>query len=157
MMEFAVNYLNNGVLEISLYDFVDKDGSLDDNLNEQIHESWLHMHVAKNQGIILWVDCEVTVFTWRSSKYHIAPLLSTTNWTLFSCHYKHNRQIKLSQCTLWSKNQWVICIILFVITSFILNWLYSQSSNFELYNQESTSLLSETSSELSCSNSPRPH
>ena len=39
MMDFAGNYLNNGVLEISMYDFVDKDGSLDDNLNEEIHES----------------------------------------------------------------------------------------------------------------------
>lgn len=66
-----------------MYDFVDKDGSLDDNLNEEIHESWLHMHDAKYQGIKLCVDCEETIFTCRSSKYHLAPLLSTTNWTLF--------------------------------------------------------------------------
>ena len=52
MMDFGGNYLNNDVLEIYMYDFVDKDGSLNDNLNEEIHKSWLHMHDAK---IVCWL------------------------------------------------------------------------------------------------------
>ena len=40
MMDFVGNYLNIDVLEISIYDFVDRDGpGLDDNFNEPIHES----------------------------------------------------------------------------------------------------------------------
>ena len=39
MMNLAENYLNNEVLELSVYDFVDRDIPLDDNLNELMHES----------------------------------------------------------------------------------------------------------------------
>ena len=39
MIDFRGNYLNNDVLEISMYGFVDRDVPLDDNFNEPIHES----------------------------------------------------------------------------------------------------------------------
>ena len=39
MIDFGGNYLNKDALEISMYDFVDRHGPLDDNFNEQIHES----------------------------------------------------------------------------------------------------------------------
>ena len=39
MINLAENYLNNEVLEISMYDFVDRDRPLDDNFNEPMHES----------------------------------------------------------------------------------------------------------------------
>ena len=38
-MDFEGHYLSNDVLEISMYDFVDRDGHIDDNFNEPIHES----------------------------------------------------------------------------------------------------------------------
>ena len=70
---FGGKYLNIDFLEISMFDFVYRDGPLDDNFNEPIHvhESRLHMQDAKNnQGIILCVVCKVTIFTCRNSKYH---------------------------------------------------------------------------------------
>ena len=41
-MDFWGNYLNNDVREISMYDFDDRNGPLDVNFNEPIHELWLH-------------------------------------------------------------------------------------------------------------------
>ena len=46
MMDIGGKYLNSDVLEISMYDFVDRDGPLDDNFVEPIHESCLHMQDA---------------------------------------------------------------------------------------------------------------
>ena len=37
MMDFGENYFNNDVLEKPMYDVVDRDGPLDDNLNEPIY------------------------------------------------------------------------------------------------------------------------
>ena len=37
MMDFGGNYLKNDVLEIYIFDFVDRDEPLDDNFNEPIH------------------------------------------------------------------------------------------------------------------------
>ena len=37
MMVFGGNYLNIDVLEISMFDFVDRDGTLHDNFNVPIH------------------------------------------------------------------------------------------------------------------------
>ena len=132
-----------------MYDFVDRNGPFDDNFNEPMYESWLHLQDANKTKAF---SCELTVkwpFSHVETVNIMAPLLCLQVGRSNSCHYKYYRQIKLSKCTLWSKYhiplQWIICIILFVITSFILNWLYSQS--------QSTSLLSETSSELSYSNS----
>ena len=53
MMDLGGNYLNNDVLEISMYDFVDRDGPLDDNFNEPIHESRLHMLDANKTSSIV--------------------------------------------------------------------------------------------------------
>ena len=39
MMDFGGKYRNNDFLEISMYDFVDRDGPIEDNFNEPIHES----------------------------------------------------------------------------------------------------------------------
>ena len=64
------NYLNKDVLEIPMYDFVDRDGPLDDNFIEPIHESWLHMQDANKTKALSCVDCEVTIFTCRNSIYH---------------------------------------------------------------------------------------
>ena len=68
-MDFGGNYLNKDVREISMYDFIDRNGPLDDNFNEPIHESWLHRQDA-NKTKALCVDCEVTIFTCRNSIYH---------------------------------------------------------------------------------------
>ena len=38
-----------------MYDFVDTNGPLDDNINEPIHESWLHIQDATKTNI-LYVD-----------------------------------------------------------------------------------------------------
>ena len=38
-MDFRGNYLKNDVLDISMYDFVDRNGPLDDNFNEPIYAS----------------------------------------------------------------------------------------------------------------------
>ena len=58
MMDFGGNYLNNDFLELSMYDFVDRDKPLDDNFNEPIHESWLHMHDANKTKAL---SCVLTV------------------------------------------------------------------------------------------------
>ena len=57
-MDFGGNYLNNDVLEISMYDFVDRDGPVDDNFNEPIHESLLHMQDANKTRAL---SCVLTV------------------------------------------------------------------------------------------------
>ena len=44
--EFRRNCLNIDVLEISMYEFVDRDGPLDDNFNEPIHKSLLYLQDA---------------------------------------------------------------------------------------------------------------
>ena len=54
MMNLGGNYLNNEVLEISMYD----DGSLDGNFNGPIHESWLHMQDANKTKAF---SCVLTV------------------------------------------------------------------------------------------------
>ena len=82
MMDFGGNYLNNGVLEIPMYDFVDRDGSLDDNFNEPIHESWLHMEDANKTKAL----SSVLTVKWPFSHVYtvniMAPLVCSTSWTL---------------------------------------------------------------------------
>ena len=70
MMDFGGKYRNNDVLEISMYDFVDRDVPIDDNFNEPIHESWLHMQDANKTKAL---SCVLTVkwpFSHGNSKYH---------------------------------------------------------------------------------------
>ena len=88
MMDFGGNYLSNDVLKISMSDFVDGDGPL----NEPIHESWLHMQDANKTKAL---SCVLTVkwqFSHVETENIMAPLLFSTS----SCHYKYYRQIRTS-------------------------------------------------------------
>ena len=56
MMDLGGIYLNNDVLEISMYDFVDRDPwPLDDKFIEPIHGTWLHMQDANKTEALSWV------------------------------------------------------------------------------------------------------
>ena len=74
--------LKNDVLEISMYDFVDRNGPFDDNFNEPMYESWLHLQDANKTKAF---SCELTV-NWPFSHVEtvniMAPLLCPTSWTL---------------------------------------------------------------------------
>ena len=129
MMDWG-NYLNNDVLEISMYEVVDRDGPLHDN--EPIYESCLHIHDANKTKAL---SCVLTVklpFSHVEIRYHGTLAMFYTWDTLNSCHYKI---LQLSQCSLWSKYNIFLQWMKSVITSFILNWLYSKHSNTELYNK----------------------
>ena len=81
MMDLGGNYLSNDVLKISMSDFVDGDGPL----NEPIHESWLHMQDANKTKTL---SCVLTVkwqFSHVETENIMAPLLFSTS----SCHYKY--------------------------------------------------------------------
>lgn len=74
--------LKNDVLEISMYDFVDRNGPFDDNFNEPMYESWLHLQDANKTKAF---SCELTVkwpFSHVETVNIMAPLLCSTSWTL---------------------------------------------------------------------------
>ena len=74
--------LKNDVLEISMYDFVDRNGPFDDNFNEPMYESWLHLQDANKTKAF---SCEFTVklpFSHVETVNIMAPLLCSTSWTL---------------------------------------------------------------------------
>ena len=77
--------LKNDVLEISMYDFVDRNGPFDDNLNEPMYESWLHLQDANKTKALIIFSCELTV-KWPFSHVEkvniMAPLLCPISWTL---------------------------------------------------------------------------
>ena len=72
MMDLRAIYPNNDVLEISMFDFVDIDHDplMTMLLNQYVHESWFHMQDENKTKALSCVDCEVTIFTSRNSKYH---------------------------------------------------------------------------------------
>ena len=83
MMDFGGIYLNNHVLEIYMYDFVDRDHlTLDDNFIEPIHESWLQMQDANKTKALSRMLTVKWPFSNVESVNIIAPLLCSTSWTL---------------------------------------------------------------------------
>ena len=71
--------LKNDVLEISMYDFVDRNGTFDDNFNEPMYESWLHLQDANKTKAF---SCELTVkwpFSHVETVNIMAPLLCSTS------------------------------------------------------------------------------
>ena len=78
------NYLNSDVLEIS--DFVDRDGPLDDNFDEPIHESWLHMQDANENKALSFVLTVKWPFLHVETVNIMAPLLcpTCTSWIVYS-------------------------------------------------------------------------
>ena len=77
-------YLKSDVLEIS--DFVDRDGPLDDNFDEPIHESWLHMQDANETKALSFVLTVKWPFLHVETVNIMAPLsyMYKLNWILFS-------------------------------------------------------------------------
>ena len=84
---------------------------------------WFYLHHACN---ILCIDCKVTIFTCRNSRYHDTLFYKWDTLTLAITNITH--RLPLSQCRLWSKYNIFLQLIKSVITSFILKWLDSQPS-----------------------------
>ena len=75
------NYLNIDVLKISMFEFVDRDGPLDDK--ELIFESLLHMYMH-NENKTKALSCVLTVklpFSHEETVDIIGPLLCSTSGT----------------------------------------------------------------------------
>lgn len=71
MMDLGEIILKNDVLEISMYDFVDRNGPFDDNFNEPMYESWLHLQDAnKTKAFSCELTVKWTIFACRNSKYN---------------------------------------------------------------------------------------
>ena len=77
MMDFGGNYLNNDDLEVCCWD-----EPFDDNFNEPIHESWLHMQGANKTKASSLVSTVKWSFSPVETMNITTPLLFSTSWAL---------------------------------------------------------------------------
>ena len=84
MMDFGGIYLNNDVLEISMYDFFvdrDQDPLMTILFNQYMnHDCTCKMQITPRH-YLMYVDCEV-IISHVETIYTMAPLLCFTSWTL---------------------------------------------------------------------------
>ena len=93
----------------SMYEFVDRDGPLNDN--EPIHESLLHMHKANKTKTVTEVDPEekqIVIFNKTTTNL-------SSSWSLVprpcQCHTVLEGIARDPLLTTWYKGQWSLCPI----------------------------------------------